>query len=308
MNIQQTEHDYLNKKTEKQHYIEQMHNEYHRVLFEYSQFLKNRDIKKIEITDDDVIMTTRELGIKMHCSKDDYRDIPIEILNFREYEKRDSDMILHLVKDGDCVFDIGGNMGWYTIALAKTKKEVTLHTFEPIKNTYNNLKRNVELNEINVNLHNIGLSDQEGELTFYFYKECSGNASMALMNDDKENVKVQCRVETIDGFCQKQKIEKIDFIKCDVEGAELLTFKGGYAAIKRFQPIVFTEMLRKWSAKFHYHPNETLAFFNDLGYRCFYTDGQGLQEFFTMDDTTVQSNFFFLHGIKHRDLINTLVN
>jgi uncharacterized membrane protein len=98
-------------------YIRNMHN-FHKYLFEYSELIKETDVKSIEITDDQVVMTTRSGGVKFVCDPNDHRMAPIEILNFNEYEKEDCDMIFRLVKDNDTVFDIGGNFGWYSIYIA----------------------------------------------------------------------------------------------------------------------------------------------------------------------------------------------
>ncbi|WP_342228107.1 FkbM family methyltransferase [Rickettsiella endosymbiont of Rhagonycha lignosa] len=57
----------------------------------------------------------------------------------------------------------------------------------------------------------------------------------------------------------EQKMTKLDFIKCDVEGAELTIYTGGINVIREHKAIIFTEMLRKWSVKFNYHPNDIIA-------------------------------------------------
>ena len=306
MKLAKLEEGYKSGSVEKQEYISRMYQENHDFLFEYSEFIKNRDIQSIEISDGAVIITTRNLGIKMLANRYDERDIPIEILNFGEYEKQDSNMITKLVNDNDTVFDIGGNKGYYSIALAKQYSNLDIHTFEPIANTYENLVANIRLNGVDVNVSNFGLSDEKKELIFYYYKECSGNASSALMNEDKENIELTCQVDTIDNVIKERQLKRLDFIKCDVEGAELLTFKGGLNTLQQYKPIVFTEMLRKWSAKFNYHPNDTLKLFTDLGYRCFYTTPTHLKELHIMTNETIETNFFFLHGEKHRLLIKEL--
>ncbi len=293
------EERFLKNEITKAEYITNMYKQSHNLLFEYSEFIKERDIQKIEITDNSVIMTSRELGIKIICSPLDERIAPIEILNFRSYEKEDSDMIFRLVNDSDTVFDIGGNMGWYSIGLSKAKKNLTLYSFEPIPSTYESLVANIKLNGADVKVVNLGLSDKKEELTFYFHKEGSVNASAAIMNDEKENVEIKCQVDTLDNFFSQQKLERLDFIKCDVEGAELFAFKGGVATIEKYKPIIFTEMLRKWSAKFHYHPNAIIELFATMGYRCYFVSNGKFKEITEMTQETQETNFFFLHSQKH---------
>ena len=308
MNIKKLEEDYINGKVNKPDFIARMYKENHDILFDYSEFIKNRDIQKIEITDDSVIITSRELGIKIICNRFDERIAPIEILNFRYYEKKDSNMIFKLVNDNDTIFDIGGNMGWYSIGLDKVKENVDVHTFEPIPSTYENLDENVKINGSKIKINNFGLSDKKQDLTFYFHKEGSGNASAAIMNDDRENIEVKCHVDTLDNYFKEQDLKKLDFIKCDVEGAELLAFKGGLKTIEQYKPIIFTEMLRKWSLKFDYHPNEILKLFSDIGYGCYFVIDTKLSEIKEMTDETNETNFFFLHQEKHKKQLSEFLN
>lgn len=298
MKLIDIEEKYRNDEINKQEYIQIMHN-MHNSLFEYTEFIKDKDIKKIEITDNGVIITSRNNSIKMVCDKDDHRIAPLEILNFGYYEKTDFDMVMNLVEKGDTIFDIGANIGWYSLNLAKNIKTTEVLSFEPIPKTFDYLKRNVELNQINnIKTFNFGFSDEEKEIEFYYYKEGSGNASLTNLSNMEGTQKIKCAVKKLDAFVSMNNCS-VDFIKCDVEGAELLVFKGGIETIKRDKPIIFTEMLRKWSDKFNYHPNEIIELLTSEGYRCFTAEDVHLVEFYNMDDKTVETNFFFLHGQKH---------
>ncbi len=302
MKLTYIENKYKNGELDKQEYIRLMH-EKHCSLFEYSEFIKYRDIKNIEISDDSVIITSRNNSIKMVCDKEDRRIAPIEILNFGYYEKTDFDMVMNIVDGCSTVFDIGANIGWYSLNIAKRIKSAKVLSFEPVPKTFNYLKRNVELNQINnIEIFNFGFSYEEKEIEFYYYNEGSGNASFANLSDAENIQKIKCMVKKLDNFVFENDYS-VDFLKCDVEGAELLVFKGGIETIKRDKPIIFTEMLRKWSAKFNYHPNEIIKLLADEGYRIFTAKQNRLMEFFGMDENTIETNFFFLHSIKHIDKI-----
>ena len=307
MKLHELENAYKLGTLSKPEFIQKMY-ELHEKLFEYSDFIKDRDIQKIEISDQGVEITSRELGIKILCSQKDERTAPIEILNFGSYEKKDSDMILSLLQDDSTFFDIGGNIGWYSMAASKVKKNIDIYVFEPIKKTYDSLVDNLEINNCNnVKSYNFGLSNREDEIVFYFYEEGSGNASAAMLDETRANQQVKCHVQPLDKFFPSEGLKSLDFIKCDVEGAELLVFQGGKATISEYKPIIFTEMLRKWTARFHYHPNEIIDFLNHLGYGCYYAEDEQLKEFFKMDEKTSETNFFFLHKIKHAKFIKGLV-
>lgn len=305
MTLKELKNDYKNGRISKPDYIVKMH-DLHKLLFEYAEFIKETDVRLIEISDGSVVMTTRANDIKLLCDKDDRRIAPIEILNFGYYEKEDFEMIMSLVEDGFTVFDIGGNIGWYSINVSKAKKDVTLLTFEPVPKTFNYLTRNLAINNItNVHPYNFGFSNQEQELTFYYYAEGSGNASLANLSESNSSEKITCQVKKLDDFAAINNI-KIDFIKCDVEGAELFVFQGGMETIKRDRPIIFAELLRKWAGKFNYHPNQVISFLKNLGYRCFILHNGQLKEFFKMDENTLETNFFFLHKEKHNSQLQKL--
>lgn len=296
---------YKNTSISKGEYIEEMHKK-HQCLFEYSVFIKATNIKEISITDDQVIMTTRERDIKLICDRDDKRNVPIEILNFGDYEKECMDMMLRLIKPGDIIVDIGANIGWYSLNLAKSINNIQIHAFEPIPRTFDYLTRNLALNNIvNVNAHNLGISEEAKELTFYYDSEDAGSTSINNLLG-KENIQqVKGQVITLDHFISYEKTA-VDFIKCDVEGAELLVLKGSEETLKTHKPIVFAEMLRKWALKFNYHPNQIIEFMNKLGYHCFIMKNGSLEAFHVMNEQTVETNFIFLHNEKHCELIGLL--
>ncbi|MEH6607777.1 MAG: FkbM family methyltransferase [Halioglobus sp.] len=215
-------------------------------------------------------------------------------------------MIENLVSVDDTVFDIDANMGWYSINVAMSKRHCRVYSFEPIPETYSYLQKNFRINAIkNATAYEFGFSDSAGEIEFYYYKEGLINASSRNVSD-REDVKVcKCTVKTLEEFSSELG-SPVDFIKCDVEGAELLVYKGGMRTILRDRPIVFSEILRKWIAKFNYDPNEIFDLFRSDGYRAFTASGYRLVEFFEMDEHTTETNFFFLHSEKHSRQIQQL--
>jgi FkbM family methyltransferase len=155
----------------------------------------------------------------------------------------------------------------------------------------------------NIKIFNYGFSDKAGTENLYFDPKLSVNASLANLSDSADAVKVACHFDTLDHFIFSKGLH-VDFIKCDVEGAELLVFKGGREVIARDKPVVFSEMLRKWSAKFDYHPNEIIELFNSLGYSCYTIANEVLSSCSHVDESTVETNFFFLHNTEHNYILN----
>ena len=170
------------------------------------------------------------------------------------------------------------------------------------------MKRNIEINHVdNIQEFNFGFSNLEQAITFYYYPEGSGNASSANLTNSLDVQEIPCAVKRLDDFINKSNLS-IDFIKCDVEGAELLVFQGGIDAIRKYKPVIFTEMLRKWSKQFNYHPNEIITLLSTLGYQCFTIKDGYFSEFILMDESTIETNFFFLHSSHHSQQIKILTS
>ena len=302
MSVQRIREDFQNGRLEKAEFIHRMHLA-HRHLFEYAELLKEVDVSSLTINAGEIVATMRDSGLQLVCDAQDERLAPIEILNFGAYEPRESKVALELFGAGGVLLDVGANCGWYSLNCAKRIEGLKVHAFEPLPRSFAHLQRNLSLNPgLAVTAHQLGLSDRQGELKFYYYPEGSGNASLANLSEREDIVEVTCPVMTLDEFVAANDV-RVDYIKCDVEGAELLVFKGAMATIKRDKPVVFTEMLRKWSKKFDYHPNEIIELFAAEGYEVFSPSASGLKRFGRMDDETEDTNFFFLHAEKHADLI-----
>ena len=311
MSIQDIKIKFEKKEISKTEFVDKMH-ELHKVLFDFSENLANTEIARIEIEDNKLIFVSRSTslhpgGVKFYCDVLDKRITPLEAFNFNMYEQEDSEMLYKLVDEGDTIFDIGANIGWYSNHLSKKLPSSKILSFEPIPETYAQLKRNTELNQAkNISLHNFAFSDKKQKLTFFYSPNVTGASSSVNITENSSMVELTCEATTIDLFAQETKLAKLDFIKCDVEGAEFMVYKGGVETIKKFQPIVFTEMLRKWSAKFNYHPNDIIEFFKNMGYQCYVSKNGKLSQIETVSENTVETNFFFLDPIKHATKIKAL--
>jgi FkbM family methyltransferase len=288
---------------EKKAFTELMFNEHHSVLFDFAHHLKQTNIKSIEITDDEVVVTTRDRGLRLFAPNFDHRSTVTEILNFFDYEKFEYRMLDLLINDGDVIFDIGANIGYYSLNLALSRRKSLVFAFEPIPETFGLLRRNVSMNAVfNIKINNFALSDMSGENVLYYYAEHSGNASLSNLTGRSDVQEILCKSHTLDSFVAINEC-RLDFMKVDVEGAELKVLTGGLETIKRFRPIIFAEILRKWSSKFGYDPNEIFDLLRSLGYCSFVVDRFCLRQFDRMDEDTMETNFFFLHSSDHSRLI-----
>lgn len=125
-------------------------------------------------------------------------------------------------RDIEILFDVGANIGDYTKNLQLFFPNAKIHSFEPAKETFHTLSNcNVGPNVI---LNNTGISNEVKKGTIYFDKENSGLASLYNRQLDYFGLEFsreeQVELVTLDYYCQNHGIDKIDFLKMDIEGNE----------------------------------------------------------------------------------------
>lgn len=289
----------------KNEFIDAM-NRCHASWFEYADYLRGSEVASIEIQPGQVTLTSTA-GVKVKVDPIDRRQPIVEALHFRSYEKADAAMLYALAPTRGVVFDIGANRGWYSLHLAKRSPALKIHAFEPMPAIFAELKANVELNQLaNIVIHPFGLSNHVGTAKFFFNSRITVASSAADLFGAAGTQEVDVTLRTLDDV-QQEWDTPIDFIKCDVEGAELFVFQGGMRAIAKCRPVIFCEMLRKWAAKFNYHPNDIIKLIATAGYRCFAAENERLSPCPVVDENTAATNFFFLHEDAHRHLMQTRI-
>ncbi|MEK7658918.1 MAG: FkbM family methyltransferase [Patescibacteria group bacterium] len=311
-NLLQNKKNYLKKGGDKDKYMKQMF-ETHKHLFEYPKLIKNSPVKKIEITDEGVIFTVRKgnKSIMVCCDNRDIYSIPLTYLNLSQIsasEENENNMILKIIKPGDVVFDIGANIGWYTLLILYEKKGTSVYSFEPIKSSYEYMVKNLKLNNYTAaKAYCFGFSNQNKKVKFYFDIEVATASSMANLREAGCTIREECQVRRMDDFVPRLRLKKLDFIKCDVEGSEKLVFEGGIETIKKYKPIIFSEMLRKWSKKFNYHPNDIIGLLHGLDYECYVISKNKIRKFGQVKESTKETMYLFFHKTKHKKIIEKFI-
>lgn len=133
------------------------------------------------------------------------------------------------------VFDVGANVGEWSLLLNRLKPEVAIYSFEPVKETFKTLISN-NFNE-NVKPQNCGLGSEVGTTDFFVYGQDSTlnsahDRGVAELN--KPEVET-VTIETVDHFCASNGIAVIDFLKIDTEGHEFAVLKGAAEFLKNHQ-------------------------------------------------------------------------
>jgi FkbM family methyltransferase len=137
------------------------------------------------------------------------------------------------LRPGDVAFDLGGNVGTSALVFSReVGPEGRVFSFEPVFHEV--LRRNMRENGIaNVTVVPEGVSDRSGELEFAITER---GIDSRIDPDGVGSIRKMIPVTTLDDFCAREAIERIDFIKMDIEGAEELALRGAGEVIRRFRP------------------------------------------------------------------------
>ncbi len=162
-------------------------------------------------------MVTTE-GSQMILDKNDSLLLSI----YPNFEPAETNLVKKYIKPGMVVVDAGAYIGYFTLLMARLvgpKGEV--HAFEPGKENFELLEKNVELNGYkNVICNRVALSNKVGKAKLYL---SSDNPQDHRITKDVHNQKTEIiRVETLDYYFKNK---KVNFIKMDIQGAEVFALE-----------------------------------------------------------------------------------
>jgi FkbM family methyltransferase len=135
-------------------------------------------------------------------------------------------------RDTSCfvVFDVGANRGVYATLLRRSFPTAVIHCFEPHPRTFEILKSSTT--ELNLILHNFGLSHQSEELNLHDHAGHTDGEHATLYADVFESLNqtaydsVRIALKTVDQFCSEEGVARVDFLKIDIEGHEIHCLRG----------------------------------------------------------------------------------
>ena len=147
------------------------------------------------------------------------------------FEDLESEIMRKNVREGDLVLDIGANIGYYSLLLAKlVGGNGKVYSFEPEPSNFALLKKNIEVNGYkNIIPIQKAVSESNRKIKFYLEKENFG--AHKIHNSNKKMNSIEVDSVKLDSFFKNKK-QKINFIKMDIEGAEGKAIQGMQNLIK----------------------------------------------------------------------------
>ncbi|HEY5006186.1 MAG TPA: amino acid adenylation domain-containing protein, partial [Ktedonobacteraceae bacterium] len=152
------------------------------------------------------------------------------------------------VADGDCIFDVGANIGLFTLFIHQKYPAARVYAFEPIPPIFEVLSNNVALYGLNTRIFQCGLSNETKLAQFTFYPHFSAMSGRyadvqeeeslihaTVQNQDTRLIQyidqllenrlshetVTCQLRTLSEIMRENHIQQIDLLKIDVEKSEM---------------------------------------------------------------------------------------
>ena len=184
------------------------------------------------------VLITNKLGFKLLIN---LTNLSAPFFYFDKYEKEETDLMTSLIKPGMTVFDIGANIGYFTLLMASlVGNNGQVHVFESNPDVLIELIKNIDINpelsDGRIKIKQEALGDVKGQKTFYCPIEGHHGVG-GLKNTKRAPLKrtITVKVNTLDNYIKMNNIKKIDFIKMDIEGGELDVFKGAEYTLNKNQ-------------------------------------------------------------------------
>ena len=186
------------------------------------------------------------------------------------HEEELTDKLVSLLKPSSVFYDIGANVGYYSIIASQIVEGGEVYAFEPIPASRTLMNEHIDINNIsNVNVLSYGVSDEIKKVSFTNSSHLSAN-SYILEGDtpnDGDMLEVECI--SIDSGISEKGFKPPSIIKIDVEGAEFDVLKGAKETIKKYKPIIF---LATHDSIVEGVTQSCISFLENLGYDVSSTD------------------------------------
>lgn len=137
-------------------------------------------------------------------------------------------------------FDVGANIGYWTMYLSAKLRAKQVHSFEPDPVLFSILQKNIVLNkaERQVSENQCAIGADKNDIMLYLHPDNSGD-NRPYFVEGRNCIQVQSM--TIDTYVKKHRIEKVDFIKMDIQGGEAMAIEGALETLFRYQPVLMVE-------------------------------------------------------------------
>jgi FkbM family methyltransferase len=145
--------------------------------------------------------------------------------------------------------DVGANVGFLAVPLAQAVyPRGALVAFEPLAANFHRLRENLRINGVlnDDAIYQLGLSDRRAVAMLSLrgdFRNGAATGNAAIVEGEGHGFDVErIELETLDDVFPRLKLDRLHFIKLDIEGHEIAFLAGAAATIKQFRPVIYTEI------------------------------------------------------------------
>ena len=283
-----------------------------KILRNLNRILKPILPEKIKLPPSGVIRFKNNLGQVLNI-KTNQTSYLTQLLYWEGYQNFEySDIFIKLIKKINVFYDIGANIGYYSLLAELENKNIKVIGFEPANGPLFYFRENIKINKFkNIRVESLALSDKEGEITFYEIRNkkytyleynLAGEGNSGSKTSGRNFVPISVKTTTLDKYVENAKEVNIDLIKMDTEGTEHFILENSENVLKLMKPIIICETL------FNTIELELEELMRSYGYEFYNHTEMGLQKVNTIvrEEDNGVSNCFFVHPTKF-DLIEEFV-
>jgi FkbM family methyltransferase len=193
---------------------------------------------------------------------------------YRKSEVPEVNYMRNIVRYGDCVLDIGANIGyWTTVLSSQVGNTGRVLAFEPNPNTFKILVKNIDLNLCcNAVAYNVGIADKNVIDKLYADELHSGDdrtyCPVAGTNGHVRRI-IEINLRTLNSFNSVIDLKRLSFIKIDVQGFEPMVLKGAIDILKLSNPILLVEFSSSHYAEGGSSTEDFYNIYNELGFKSY---------------------------------------
>lgn len=210
----------------------------------------------------------------------------------RQHHREMLPLLSRYIGSDSVVIDVGAHAGQFAKLFAGIARHGKVYAFEPGTYTLAILRRVVKWRRIaNIIIVPFGLSDEPGGADLALPVKKSGSLGFGLAHiSTRQNLALDkteqtrplaidhIRLTTLDDFAKSEGLQRIDFIKADIEGWEIRMLRGARQCLERFRPVVMLEVVETHLARAETNADEAWQILGGLGYRGFRMNAAGLEE------------------------------
>ena len=260
--------------------------------------------KKIKIPPSGVLTIKNKAGKRLKI-KTNQTNFLTNLIFWNDYKKFEyTDIFIRLIKKVNVFYDVGSNIGYYSLLAEMENPTIKVFAFEPASGPLFYLKKNVDINNFkNIKVEDIALSEKNGDITFfeiknkkYSYLEhnLAGESNAGSKTEGRNFVMVEVKTQTFNDYVSHANHENIDLVKIDTEGTEHLILNHADVILQQMKPIFICETL------FNTTEEKLEYIFNKYDYHFYNHTEYGLKKVTTITrekDNGIR-NCFFVHPSK----------